>query len=241
MTLHRNAAEWAAAVKPSEPHEPADAEQAVLDRAGFILDRRHRSRGVWLSLLDETSTQFKVFAVISVLAPILGMTAFWAGGLSGRHMTSYDFAASTENRIAVVAFSIAALCALVHLAGWLKLGRRTVDSDLVRAGAVALFSVIALGQIWFRPEQIEFGPATLAIIASLLTAGLGLALFLLAGSDEPFPEIDFAMLSDDDRDVLLTQRAAALAKLAERELIKTRQANKATERPLGALVGRRIG
>ncbi len=241
MTVHRNAADWAAEVKPGEPHEPADAEQVVLDRAGFILDRRHRSRGVWLSLLDETSTGFKIFAVISVLAPILGMTAFWAGGLSGRHMTSFDFAASTENRIAIVAFSVATLCALVHIAGWLKLGRRSVESDLLRAGAVALFSLIALVQIWFRPEQIEFGPATLAMAASLLTSGIGLVLFLVAGSDEPFPAVDFAVLSDDDRDVLLAQRAAALAKLAERELIKTRQANRATERPLGALVGRRIG
>src|SRR4051794_13593864 len=90
MILHRDARGWASSVGPSEPHEPSDAEQVVLDRAGFVLDRRHRSRGAW-SFLDERSSMFKVFAVTSILAPILGMTSFWAGGLAGRSYRDFDF------------------------------------------------------------------------------------------------------------------------------------------------------
>lgn len=183
---------------------------------------------------------FKVFAVTSILAPILGMTSFWAGGLGGRSYRDFDFGSSTENTIAVVTFSIAALCQMVHIGGWIRLGRRSVESDLVRAGAVSVCSVVTLIQIWARPGQLDLGSVTIVVVSALALALLGLLVFLVAVSTDPFPDIDLTKLSDDDRDTLLAQRAAALTKLAERKLIKIRQANKATERPLGSLVGRRI-
>ncbi|TQL68406.1 hypothetical protein FB381_2295 [Nocardioides albertanoniae] len=183
---------------------------------------------------------FKAFAVISMFSPILGMTSFWAGGFFGRGYRDYDFGSSTENMIAVVTFSIAALCQLVHIAGWVRLGRRSVESDLIRAGAVAVCSILTLIQLWARPGQLEGGSVTIVVLAALVVSLIGLLLFLVAGSTAPFPDVDLTALSDDDRNTLLAQRAAALTKLAERKLIKIRQANKATERPLGSLVGRRI-
>ncbi|MER7556368.1 hypothetical protein ABTZ46_05470 [Nocardioides sp. NPDC126508] len=183
---------------------------------------------------------FKALAVISILAPILGMTSLWAGGFFGRGYRDYDFGSSTESTITVVTFSIAALCQIVHIGGWMRLGRRSVESDLIRAGAVAACSILTLIQLWARPGQLDVGPVTIAVVSALVAALVGLLIFLLAGSTSPFPDVDLTRLSDDDRDTLLAQRAAVLTKLAERKLIKIRQANKATERPLGSLVGRRI-
>lgn len=103
---------------------------------------------------------------------------------------------------------------------------------LLAGSGLALVFVAVIEEV--KVSDIELWPAW----ASLVAAVLSIAAFALCRSDRPLAAIDVVRLNNDERQVLIDQRDAALKVAAKRQVVRLRTVNRAVGKPLGSLIAR---
>lgn len=239
MVFDEDAVHWASSVRHDQPHEPADAERIVLERADYIVDRARRFERIW-PIHRSGSVASTAFTALSVIAPVAGFTSFLGPGTAGRHPADYSFAASTQDNVATVAFLVTLICQVLTLAGWYQLGRRTTGQDPVVPLVGMVFSIGTSLMILTKDSGLAWRPSSIVVMLSVAASLMGLVLMLLFRSKDPLPRVVLDRLSPAEREALLTERHKTLERLADRKLIKVTQVNKAQRRSLGALVGHEL-
>ncbi|MGH3090593.1 MAG: hypothetical protein ACRDSJ_25220 [Rubrobacteraceae bacterium] len=231
-----DAVDWADRVPKGVKLTVGDVEQEVLDRAPYILYLHERLQGFW-SLCLPRSAGNQVVVALSGLAPICGGLAF-TGETQFRNIHSEGLSTGVGIQVVWVSFLIGFACQVLAITGWLRVGRRTRESDsglsgmLLAGSALTLVLAALIDEV--KVSDIQLWPAW----ASLIAAVLSIAAFVLGGSDRPLAEIDVDRLTDDERQILMDQRDAALKIAAKRQLVRLRTVNRAVGKPLGSLIAR---
>lgn len=232
-----DAVDWADRVPKGVKLTVGDVEQGVLDRAPYILHLHERLQGFW-SLCLPRSAGNQVVVLLSGLAPITGGLAF-TGETQFRNIHSEGLSTGVGIQIVWVSFLIGFACQVLAIAGWLRVGRRTRESDSSLAGMLLAGSGLALVLAAVIDEvqvsDIELWPAWACLIAAVVS----ITAFVLGRSDRQFAEVEVDRLTDEERQVLIDQRDAALKVAAKRQVVRLRTVNRAVGKPLGSLVARR--
>lgn len=232
----RDAVDWADRLPVGVKLTVGDVEQEVFDRAPYILYLHERLQGFW-SLCLPRSVGNQVLVTLSGLGPIAGGLAF-AKGMEHRNIQSEGLSTGLAVQVVWVCFLVGFLCQVLAFAGWLRVGRRSRESDSMGAGLLLGGSVLALvfaaAADGVSVRDIQLWPAW----ASVAAAVLSLAAFLFGRSDTPLPAVDLPKLTDGQRQILIGRRDEALKIAAKRKVVRLRTVNRAGGKPLGSLVAR---
>lgn len=231
-----DAVDWADRLPVGVKLTVGDVEQEVLDRAPYILYLRERLQGFW-SLCLPRSVGNQVVVTLSGLGPIAGGLAFGTG-MEHRNIQSEGLSTGLAVRVVWMCFLVGFLCQVLAFAGWLRVGRRSRESDsmgaclLLGGSVLALVFAAAVEEVSVR--DIELWPAWASVVAAVLS----LAAFLFGRSDTSLPAVDVNQLTEEQRQVLMRQRDEALKIAAKRKVVRLRTVNRAVGKPLGSLVAR---
>lgn len=235
--LWHDAVDWADRLPRGIKLHVGDVEQEVFDRAPYVLYRRERLQGLWTVCLPR-SIGNQVVVTLSGLAPICGGLAFM-GDTQFRNMHSEGLPEGAAVQVVWICFLIGFLCQALAVAGWLRVGRRTREADSTGSGILLAGSGLALVAAAAR-DGVEVSDIQLwPVWACLIGATGAIAAFLLGRSDCQLPTVDVDSLADDERQVLVDERDAALKIAAKRQVVRLRTVNRAVGKPLGSLVARR--
>ncbi|TQL70729.1 hypothetical protein FB381_4671 [Nocardioides albertanoniae] len=237
--MWHDAFEWAERLGPGEQVDVGDVEQQVIDRAPFVLHRRERLQGLWSVCLPR-SVGNQILVLLSGLAPIAGALAF-AGNVQFRNIQSPGVAVGIAGPIVLLCFVLGFLCQIIGFGGWLRVGRRSRESDLILSGLLLIGSsltlVFAAVHEAVQVSDFHLWPAWASLVASTVAT----AAFSLGNSSQVLPAADVSRLTELESQFLVDQRNAALKEAAKRGAVKLKNVNKAINKPLGALVAPRKG
>lgn len=232
-----DAVDWADRLPVGVKLTVSDVEQEVFDRAPYILYLQERLRGCW-SLCLPRSVGNQIVVLLSGLSPICGGLAF-AGETQFRNIHSDGLSAGVAVQVVWVCFLIGFLCQTLEVAGWLRAGRRTRESDLMTSGLLVVGSGLTMTFAAVL-DDIEVSDVHLwPVWVALIAATMSIAAFVLGRSDKQPPAVEMDQLTDSQRRALIDQRDAALKIAAKRQVVRLRTVNRAVGKPLGSLIARR--
>lgn len=232
-----DAVDWADRLPKNVQLTVSDVEQEVLQRAPYILYLHERLQGFW-SLCLPRSFGNQIVVLLSGLAPIFGGLAF-AGETQYRNLHTEGLSTGVAIQVVWICFLAGFVCQGLTLTGWLRVGRRTRESDVIASGLLlvgsALTLVFAAGNDEVDISDLQLWPAW----ASLTAAVVAVTTLVFGGSDRPLPRVAVDQLTPDECQVLIEQRDAALKIAAKRKMVRLRTVNRAVGKPLGSLIARR--
>lgn len=239
MTTWGDAVYWADRLPTGQKLDVWDVEQEVFDRAPYILHVEERLRGIW-SLCKPRSVGNQVSVALFGLAPIAGGLAF-IGDVQFRNIQSPGVSLGVARQIVSVSFGVGFLCQVLAIAGWMRMGRRTLETDFTQSGLLLAGSALTLTFAVVRDGVTVADHHLWAAWGSLIAALIAIAAFSLARSETPLPTVDIEQLTERESAVLVDQRDAALRIAAKRQVVRLRTVNRAVGKPLGSLIERRRG